>query len=203
VRHSFSSAVTYEIPTPAAGQLGRALLGNWAIDAIVHSQTATPVNIIARPTVALSGEVINFRPDLIEGIPVYLDDPNAPGGRRFNNTIDPSRPGCKGPFCPPPTNRQGSLGRNALRSFPLNQIDLSVRRLFNLKEGVTLLFRTDIFNIFNHPNFGDPNNRLTQATFGQATTMFGRGLAVGSAGLSPLYQIGGPRSMQFSLKLQF
>jgi hypothetical protein len=203
VRHSFSSAVSYDIPTPAPGQLGRALLGNWAIDAIVHSQTATPVNIIARPTLNLSGMVINFRPDLIEGIPLYLDDPNAPGGRRFNNTIDPSRPGCKGPFCPPPTNRQGSLGRNALRGFPLNQIDLSVRRLFNLKEGVTLLFRTDIFNVFNHPNFGDPNNRLTQATFGRATTMFGRGLAAGSAGLSPLYQIGGPRSLQFSLKLQF
>jgi hypothetical protein len=203
VRHSFSSAISYDIPTLATGQFGRALLGNWAIDAIVHSQTATPVNIIARPNVALTGMVINFRPDLIEGIPLYLDDPNAPGGRRFNNTIDPSRPGCKGPFCPPPTNRQGSLGRNALRAFPLNQIDLSIRRSFNLKEGVNLQFRSDIFNIFNHPNFGDPNNRLTQATFGQATTMFGRGLGTGGSGLSPLYQIGGPRSMQFSLKLQF
>ena len=203
VRHSFSSAVSYDIPTPAAGQIGRTLLANWAIDAIVHSQTATPVNVIARPTIALSGQVINFRPDLIEGIPLYIDDPSAPGGRRFNNTIDPSRPGCKGPFCPPPANRQGSLGRNALRAFPLNQIDLSVRRGFNLKEGVTLQFKTDIFNIFNHPNFGDPNNRLTQSTFGQATTMFGRGLGVGAAGLSPLYQIGGPRSMQFSLKLEF
>lgn len=203
VRHSFSSALSYDLPTPAAGQFGRALLGDWAIDAIVHSQTATPVNIIARPSVALSGQIINFRPDLIEGIPLYLDDPNAPGGRRFNNTIDPSRPGCKGPFCPPPTNRQGSLGRNALRAFPLNQIDFSVRRSFNLKEGVNLQFRTDIFNIFNHPNFGDPNNRLTQATFGVATTMYGRGLGSGAAGLSPLYQIGGPRSMQFSLKLQF
>lgn len=203
VRHSFSSAISYDFPTPAAGQLGRALLGNWAIDAIVHSQTATPVNIIARPSLALSGQVINFRPDLIEGIPLYLDDPNAPGGRRFNNTIDPGRPGCKGPFCQPPTNRQGSLGRNALRAFPLNQIDLSLRRSFNLKEGVNLQFRTDIFNIFNHPNFGDPNNRLTQSTFGQATTMFGRGLGTSGSGLSPLYQIGGPRSLQFSLKLLF
>ncbi|HEX7228569.1 MAG TPA: TonB-dependent receptor, partial [Candidatus Binatia bacterium] len=192
-----------EIPTLQAGPVGRTLLRDWAVDAIVHVQTATPVNVIARTTTALAGTFINFRPDLIEGIPVYLDDPNAPGGRRFNNTIDPKRPGCKGPFCPPPTNRQGSLGRNALRAFPLNQIDLSVRRSFELGEDVKLLFRTDIFNIFNHPNFGDPNNRLTQATFGQALTMFGRGLGAGTAGLSPLYQIGGPRSMQFSLKLQF
>ena len=203
IRHSFSSAVSYEIPAPAVGSFGRTLLRNWALDAIVRSQSATPVNLIGRNNVTVDGMLINPRPDLIPGIPLYIDDPTAPGGRRFNNTIDPSRPGCKGPFCTPPLGRQGSLPRNALRAFPLNQTDLSVRRLFNLGEGVTLLFRTDIFNIFNHPNFGDPNPRLSQATFGQATGMYGRTVSVGSAGLSPLYQIGGPRSMQFSLKLQF
>jgi hypothetical protein len=203
VRHSFSAAVSYEIPAPSFGTVAHGVLRDWAVDTIVHSQTATPVNIIARSQVALAGTVTNFRPDLIPGIPLYLDDPLAPGGRRFNNTVDPSHPGCKGPFCMPPANRQGSLGRNAMRAFPLNQIDLSLRRSFRLREDVALLFRTDIFNIFNHPNFGDPNPRLTQATFGQATTMFGRGVSVGSAGLSPIYQIGGPRSMQFSMKLQF
>lgn len=203
VRHSFSSAVSYDIPAPDFGPAGRALLRGWGVDAVVHSQTATPVNIIARSTSTLAGTVINFRPDLTEGIPLYIDDPNAPGGRKFNNTVVASRPGCKGPFCPPPTTRQGSLGRNALRGFPLNQVDLSVRRAFRLRENVALQFRTDIFNIFNHPNFGDPVNILTRANFGLATTMYGRGLGATSAGLSPLYQIGGPRSMQFSLKLQF
>ena len=203
VRHAFSAAVSYDIPTPTVGSIARALLRDWSVDTIVHAQSATPVNLIARSSFNLVGTVVNVRPDLVQGIPLYLEDPKAPGERRFNNTVDPSRPGCKGPFCPPPTSRQGTLGRNALRAFPLNQIDLSVRRLFTLGEGVTLQFRTDIFNIFNHPNFGDPNNRLTQATFGQATTMFGRGLGAGSAGFSPLYQIGGPRSMQYSLKLQF
>ena len=203
VRHSFSSAVSYEFPTPRVGSFGRALFRNWGVDAIVRSQSATPVNLIARLNVAVNGLTISPRPNLIEGIPLYLEDPNAPGGKRFNNTIDPSRPGCKGPFCTPPLNRQGSLGRNALRAFPLNQTDLSVRRLFRLRERVTLQFRTDIFNIFNHPNFGDPNPRLTQATFGQALQTYGRTVSVSSAGLSPLYQIGGPRSMQFALKLQF
>ena len=203
VRHSFSSAVSYDIPTPGVGSFGRSLLRNWGLDVIVRSQSATPVNLIGRSNISVNGLVVNPRPNLIEGIPLYINDPNVPGGRRFNNTVDPSRPGCKGPFCTPPLNQQGSLGRNALRAFPLNQTDLSVRRLFSVGERVTLQFRTDIFNVFNHPNFGDPNPRLAQATFGQALTTYGRTVSVGSAGLSPLYQVGGPRSMQFSLKLQF
>lgn len=203
IRHSFSSAVSYDIPAPRSGSAVRAILGGWGLDTIVHSQTATPVNVLARQLFSVAGTFINVRPDLTEGIPVYVEDPAAPGGWKLNNTVVAGRPGCKGPFCPPPSNRQGSLGRNALRSFPLNQIDLSLRRAFRLRENVALQFRTDIFNIFNHPNFGDPSNLLTRANFGLATTMFGRGLGASSAGLSPLYQIGGPRSMQFSLKLLF
>jgi hypothetical protein len=84
-------------------------------------------------------------------------------------------------------------------------VDLSLRRQFNLKERFNLLLRADLFNTFNHPNFGDPNPTLSSATFGEATTMFGRSLGAGGlgGGFNPLYQAGGPRSMQFSLKLQF
>jgi outer membrane receptor protein involved in Fe transport len=204
VRHSFSAAVTYNLPTPKVGKLSEAILGGWAIDGIIRSQSATPVDLIARTTINVAGQSIPQRPDLIPGIPLYIEDPTAPGGRKFNNTVDPARPGCKGPFCPPPTTRQGTLGRNVLRGFPLNQVDLSLRRRFDLTERVNLQVRADVFNIFNHPNFADPNNTLTSATFGLSNGMFGSGLGGGVAGgFNPLYQIGGARSMQFSLKLQF
>jgi hypothetical protein len=203
IRHTFSSAVSYDIPTPRIGSFGRSVLGNWGLDAVARVQSAPPINPFIRNSLSVNGTSIVPRPDLIEGIPVYLDDPLAPGGKRLNNRIDPSRPGCKGPFCPPPPNRQGSLGRNALRGFPLSQLDLSVRRSFHLRERATLLFRTDIFNIFNHPNFGDPNPSFTASTFGEAITTFNKNVSANSMGLSPLYQLGGPRSMQFSLKLQF
>ena len=72
-----------------------------------------------------------------------------------------------------------------------------------MRERVTLLFRTDIFNIFNHPNFGDPNPSFTAATFGEALSTFNKSVSSNAIGLNPLYQLGGPRSMQFSLKLQF
>jgi hypothetical protein len=59
--------------------------------------------------------------------------------------------------------------------------------------------RAEAFNVLNHPNFGSVNTSLTSSTFGQATNMLGSQLG----GLSALYQIGGPRSFQFALKLMF
>jgi hypothetical protein len=92
-----------------------------------------------------------------------------------------------------------------MRGFPLQQTDFSLRRRFGLGERVSLLVRADVFNVFNHPNFADPVNTVSSATFGQSTQSFGRGLGSGTfgSGLSPLYQIGGARSMQFSFKAQF
>jgi hypothetical protein len=68
-----------------------------------------------------------------------------------------------------------------------------------------LNFRSEFFNIFNHPNFGNPVNTLTNPLFGRSTQMLANSLGSGGAngGLNPLYQIGGPRSIQFALKLQF
>ena len=194
IRHVFSAATTYDIPSPRA-QFARAVFGNWSIDTIVRFQGATPVNISARTSMNLFGETVSSRPDLIPGQPLYLDDPLAPGGRVFNRAA----------FSVPPLGRQGTFGRNVLRGFPLHQTDFSIRRRFDLGERLNLLFRADIFNIFNHPNFADPNGTLSASTFGQSTQTFGRGLGSGSfgSGLSPLYQIGGARSMQFSFKVQF
>jgi hypothetical protein len=57
----------------------------------------------------------------------------------------------------------------------------------------------------NHPNFGNPNNTLTDPFFGRSTKTEASSLGSGGAngGFSPLYQIGGPRSIQLALKLEF
>ena len=97
------------------------------------------------------------------------------------------------------------LGRNALRGFPIHQVDLTLRRRFQVTERLGVRFGADVFNIFNHPNFADPNNLLTSATFGLSPSMLGRALGGGGSlgGLNPLYQIGGPRSIQLFLKVEF
>jgi hypothetical protein len=208
VRHSFSSAITYDIPSLLKRQAGDAIFRNWAIDALFTARSATPVNVTYSITTPGIGGVASVRPDLVEGIPLYIDDPNAPGGRRFNTTrvTVPGNPNPQlGPFLRPFPARPGSLGRNVLRGFPVYQLDLGFRRQFNFTDRINLQFKTEFFNIFNHPNFGDPDAALLSSTFGSSTAMLGRSLGSGGVlgGFNPLYQIGGPRSIQFSLKLGF
>lgn len=86
------------------------------------------------------------------------------------------------------------------------QWDLALRRQFKLAEERYLQFKAEFFNVLNHPNFADPSGSLsTLSTFGVSTSMLGRSLGVGglTGGFNPLYQVGGPRSMQLSLRLEF
>jgi len=192
VRHSFNAAVTYGIPAPAKRTLISAILRNWTINAIATARTATPVDVSVRRDLGFGP--FNLRPDLIPGNPLYLEDQSAPGGRRINGAA----------FVTPQASRQGTLGRNALRGFPVSQIDLALNRRFALTDQINLQMRADVFNVFNHPNFGDPVGDLGSSLFGRSTSMLGRSLAsAGSAGLNPIYQVGGPRTIQLVLKLQF
>jgi hypothetical protein len=63
------------------------------------------------------------------------------------------------------------------------------------ENGVGLRFRAEFFNIFNHPNFGNPNNTLNSPLFGRSTQTLASSLGSGGAngGFNPLYQIGGAR----------
>ena len=77
---------------------------------------------------------------------------------------------------------------------------MTLRRQFRLTDHLSLQARVDFFNILNHPNFGSPINYLTSPQFGEATQTLNNYLG---GGLNALYQIGGPRSTQLALKLQF
>jgi len=197
IRQTFSGAVSYNIPVPGSGIL-KSIFGNWSTDSIVYARTAPPVNVVTGKAPfggPLSGQYGAFRPDLVSGVPLWIGDPNVAGGKRINPAA----------FAIPTTARQGNLGRNALRGFGATQVDLTLRRQFKLRERLSLQARADLFNIFNHPNFGPPINYLSSPLFGQSTQMLGASLGSGgqNGGLNPLYQIGGPRSAQLALKLQF
>jgi hypothetical protein len=194
VRHAFNAAATYDIPSHKTRYL-KTLFGGFSLDAIFAARTAFPVNVITGTNI-IGGNGVS-RPDLVPNVPLYLKDPLAPGGWRINRAAFTI-----------PVGRQGTLGRNALHNFPMWQLDLALRRQFKLSERMKLQVRAEVFNIFNHPNFiiGDLERRLNNlTTFGVATTMLGRGLGLGGAsgGFNPLYQVGGPRSIQLAVKLGF
>ncbi len=194
VRHSFNAAVTYDIPAPTFGAFAETILRNWSVDTIITTRSATPVDLVAS-TDNSRGFRTTVRPDVVPGVPLYVDDPNAAGGRRFNRAA----------FAIPPAGRQGTLGRNVLRGFPVFQLDFSLRRQFNLTDRVKLQLKAEVFNLLNHPNFSDPKHELFDLLFGQSTLMLGKGLGSGGAagGFNPLYQLGGSRSMQLALKFNF
>lgn len=196
VRHSFTAAATYNFPAPSGRKFISRALRDWIVNAVFRARTATPVNVVVRSEVVGQDLVLELqRPDVIPGVPLYLKDASAPGGRRIN----------RGAFVAPVQIRQGTLGYNALRGFAMSQLDLALGRQFPVSERGKLELRAEAFNIFNHPNFGNPNNILMDSFFGQSTQMLGRTLGTGgiNGGLSPIYQIGGSRSIQLALKVSF
>ena len=214
IRHSFTAGVTYNLPAPVSTNFVHTLLSGWFLDSFVLARSSPPDNVLAG-LFFVNGAVLNPRPDVTPGIPLYLHSSAYPGGKIINNTPGAVTGGCPdgsvsvGPFCPPPSTpqgtRQGNFPRNALRGFGAAQWDFGVHRSFPIREAWHLEFRGEFFNILNHPNFGNPVNDLTSAFFGQSIQTLANSLGSGGAngGLNPLYQIGGPRSIQLALKLQF
>ena len=193
IRHSFTAGVTYDLPSLESNKLAHAALGGWSVDSYIFVRTAPPVSIVSAIYFA-AGTALSPRPNLVPGVPLELYGSQYPGGKIFNIAA----------FTVPPKGQQGDFGRNVLRGFGATQVDLAVQRQFHITEQLELRFRAEFFNIFNHPNFGSPTNTLSSPLFGYSSQMLASSLAGGSnAGFNPLYQIGGPRSIQLALKLQF
>ena len=184
VRQALTAGFTYEIPR-----------GGWVLDGMLHARTGFPVNVLtAEQFTGISFENI-LRPDLAFGQPVWIADPSAPGGRRINASAFQAAPG----------SAQGNLGRNAIGGFGMSQMDLALRRDFSLGEKRSLQLRIEAYNAFNHPNFADPIRFLASPLFGQSPSMLNLMLGTGSpgSGLAPLFQTGGPRSLQIALRFRF
>jgi hypothetical protein len=207
VRHAFSAGVTYDVFVPKFNRFGNALLGGWSLQNVIQAHSAPPVDISdTNFSFFDNGVLADIRPDRVVGQPFYLQGSQYPGRKAVNPAA----------FTNPPVDpttgfplRQGDLGRNVLRGFGATQWDFAVHREFPIHESLKLQFRAEMFNVLNHPNFGPPNNQFTtplEPFFGVSTEMLGRSLAgqsQGNGGFDPLYQIGGPRSIQFALKVMF
>jgi hypothetical protein len=194
------------------------VLKDWAVTDILSTHTSLPFNInssnISENT---NGGYYTLRADTVPGVPQwiytkYLPGTNepVPGGKYVNPAA----------FTNPPVNAaQGDLPRNSLRGFGFTQLDLSIHRVFPIWNALHLEFRAEFFNIFNHPNFANPDlgpgaNTVGYPSpgtpgfplgFGESQESFGSGLGGGSniGGFNPLFQQGGPRAVQLALRLEF
>ena len=203
VRHNFSGAFSYDLPSVGRGGITSAILSHWGFDDRLTARSAFPVpllgNLITQPGGKTTYGGLSFT-----GAPVYLYGANCASILQGLGDLQPNQ-GCPGGRAINPNafisvnSGYGDAPRNFARGFGAWQMNTAIRREFPIHERLKLQFRAEAFNIFNHPNFGVINGQLGQQTFGQATATLANSLG----GLNPLYQMGGPRSMQFALKLMF
>lgn len=209
IRNAFSAGLTYDIAPPKEHRVAHVILGGWSTENFVFARSAPPVDVSDELFGQLGNAVAEVRPDLMVGQPLYLYSSNYAGGKEFNPAA----------FTDPPFDpvtllplRQGDVPRNFLRGFGAAQWDFAMHRDFPVGETTKLQFRAEMFNVLNHPNFGAPSGAFLSpafggpAGFGASTQTLAQSFApngLGAGAFNPLYQIGGPRSIQFALKLLF
>jgi hypothetical protein len=190
VRNNLQGGISWDLPTIESQRFTDVLLNGWGLDLRLNARTAFPVmpngSLMTDPA---TGREFNGTLNLVANQPTYISGTQYPGGRIINHAA----------FCLPTACTGEAAPRNFARGFGATQLNTAVRREFHLHDPLALQFRAEAFNILNHPNFGYVDPTYTDATFGQATKMLNASLGT----MASQYQQGGPRSMQFALKLTF
>jgi hypothetical protein len=216
VRNRFVLSGFYELPFK-----GNRLVSGWQLGIVTQAQSGSPLTptqaIGPGPGISLT-----VRPDLLHpvtgtGNPSQYFS-NAAVCQNFNGTPSggaPAIPNCAGTpnaafaipctFSNVPTKaggnvypviagscHPGSLGRDAIIGPNFLNTDFSVTKNTKITEKLNLQFRSEMFDVFNHPNFGNPVLTTTSGSFGtiQATRF-------------PTGDFGSSRQIQFALKLLF
>jgi hypothetical protein len=184
IRHRFSLSYAYDLPF-GKGQsflsnngLLTALVSGWQTYGVITLQTGRPFTVALLPEfdnsntgISNLGFLGNDRPNLIGQ--VKLDNPTP---ERWFNT---------GAFVIPPFGSFGNAGRNIVDGPGYQNVNFSLVKNTAIKERATVQFRAEFFNLFNHPNFGLPDNFVGSPSFGR------------------IFSADSPRRIQFGLKLLF
>jgi len=190
-RNRWTTALNYQVPTLHA--IGERFGGGWQLNTIITVQSGRPIDIVGG-TNSFGG---NERPDVVPGVPFVLPNWN------------PST-GYLNPYAfQVPSGDFGNLSRDRVYGPSFWNVDFSVSKNTKLRENVVLQFRAELFNLVNHPNFALPSAFFTPGINADGT----RNLDPGTAGAvtqtpdvaqgNPGLGGGGPRVLQFGLRLQF
>jgi hypothetical protein len=198
VRHNLTGSAVYSLPSlKGSNSFVQKALGGWQTSGILQTRSGLPTNITL-----VSGFFGNpVRPDYVPGQSLWVPNHSWPNSSYNINAfaVEPTYDGTPGATI-------GTVGRNALRGPAYFQFDLSGMKNFSITERVTVQFRADIFNLFNHPNFASPDGGICTSisVFGcPANANFGRvGQTIADEDGT---QIGGgtARQTQFSLRFNF
>ncbi|HEY6400998.1 MAG TPA: TonB-dependent receptor, partial [Blastocatellia bacterium] len=184
IRHRFSLSYSYDLPFGKGksllsnGGVVTTLLTGWQTYGVVTLQTGRPFTVALLPEfdnsntgISSLGFLGNDRPNLIGQ--AELDNPTP---EQWFNTAA---------FAIPAFGSFGNSGRNILDGPSYKNVNFSLVKNTRIREFTTIQFRTEFFNLFNHPNFGLPDNFVGSPSFGR------------------LISADSPRRIQFGLKLLF
>jgi hypothetical protein len=159
-------------------------LRNWTLSGVASIRSGLPLNItVSRATTAMAdGNNTEQRPNLVPGVSLI-----PPGGQTISQWINPKA------FSVPAIDTWGTAGTDIARGPGLLQIDTAISRRINLTERTNLTLRMEVFNVFNHPQLGNPNVNFSSPLFGQITSV---------SNTTPI-GTGTARSVQFAARFSF
>jgi hypothetical protein len=146
---------------------------------------------------AADGASGTLRPDRIQAVSL-----TPPGGRTVEQWINPAA------FAfPAAVSGFGTAPRDLFAGPGTWQMDLAAGKAFSLTERARLDFRAEAYNIFNHPQPGQPNATCDVSTTTPVgcSTGFASITTTVNTQVSPVTPVGSgtPREMQFALRLEF
>jgi hypothetical protein len=203
----FTGSIVYNAPgLRQQNMLVRSALGGWQISSILNYASGASITTYGSRTSSnakggingIGGSQDNLRPNLVPGQPC-----RATSGPK-NQWLNPNRYTLVGYVLGSPT---GTAGVGDCLGPPLAQTDLGVYKNFKAGERVTVQFRMDAFNIFNHVQFQSNAQGYTQLNNVIDTTSTACGNVVCSYTPNSSYgssqKTRGPRELQYGLKLTF
>jgi hypothetical protein len=167
-----AAAYVYRLPD---APFARPLLRNWAISGNVTLQDGTPEDPFYFSIDYANSGTPN-RPNVVPGVSVTLPRSQRTAQHFFNTAA----------FTPPAPYTFGDAGRDTIPGPGNNIFDVALQRTFPVREGHSIRFRAESFNVFNHPNWGIVGNNPDFGPF------FGQ-----------IFASGDPRRMQFALRYDF
>ena len=177
-RQRLVASYLYSLPDFYRGSsaFGKKTLNSWNLSGIVTLQSGEPFSVLGEDTLFQATTA-----DLATGRTVASAIKSGNVENRLNEYFDTTAfavPSALGDF--------GQLGRNEIRGPKQIDTDLSIAKLFPIREGQQLEFRTEFFNLFNNVNWANPVSIASSGNFGQVVST-----------------TTGPRVIQFALKYNF
>ena len=141
------------------------LVNNWELAPLIRATSGAPFNVTTGLDNSLTA-IGNDRPNYLGGnIFIHAHPNSSTGGITNPNTLDVTR------FAANPLGTYGNSPRNGWYGPKYFNIDSTLSRAFPIHERLMMALRLEAFNVFNHPNFGNPAASVNSpTTFGRISS---------------------------------